>query len=520
MNDSRKPVFIATLSAPVAASPDAQRSGGGVNSAPLGTNAKCSSTSESNSRNIRKERYALGRIARGIYAAEGSRLGFEYILNYHRTASCSYVNHTEVDVQKSFEHQKCFLTGVATCGSVWTCPTCAAKIQERRRVEIAHGMEYFYYRTINPKQAAMITFTFSHSFGDDLADMLERQKLAFAGLRSGAVWKRFKEVFGFEGLIKSLEVTYGSNGYHPHTHELWFIDKELNRDVIEDYLIAKFRAKKDHEYRDFLLSISSEEVFKYLLIDRWEHYCKKHDLIGDNLLHFRNRSIDVKFNARNSDYLAKQDDSSHWGVDREMAKSSSKLGKSKGLHPFCFLTKFDETGNTKWSKLWLEYSKCFAGKSQIFWSQRLKDKVGIDDLKDEEIAARNEDDVYTVYNIGADWRRVRHDVPLILDTCEKTESLREIEQSLSIITESDNLDRKSTIKERVNGVVIADSNIKSDDTLLIDNAVMRFVNIKKYERGYIYNILRSNEPVRSVLPDLVPYSMKDRYGKAKNYSRS
>ena len=28
---------------------------------------------------------------------------------------------------------------------------------------------------------------------------------------------------GFKGLIRSLEVTHGANGWHPHTHELWFL---------------------------------------------------------------------------------------------------------------------------------------------------------------------------------------------------------------------------------------------------------------------------------------------------------
>lgn len=487
MNDSRKKDFVTISSGvKVCASPDAQRSGGAENEPPLGIIAKCSSPSEFNHRKIRNERYVLGRIARQIYATEGARLGYEYILTYHRTAACSYVNHSDVDVKKSFEHQKTFLTGVATCGSVWCCANCAAKIQERRRVEIAHAIEYFYSiketSKQNLKQAAMITFTFSHSFGDDLADMLERQQLAFVGLRNGKAWEKFKAVFGFEGLIKSLEVTYGDNGYHPHTHELWFIDRNLNRESIDAYLMSKFRAKKHHEYRDYLLTLTSEEIFKYLLIDRWEQYCSKHDLIGKNLTVFRNRSVDIKFNARNSDYLAKQDDSSHWGADREMAKATSKNGKAKGLHPFCFLTKFEETGNTKWSKLWLEYSKCFLGKRQIFWSQRLKDRVGIDDLKDEEIAARNEDDAYTVYEIGDDWRRVRHDVPLILDTCEKTESIREIEASLSVIIESKGLDRKSTLEEKLNSPDVGIVKISKSDLVKIDNDISHSIYLKSFDK--------------------------------------
>ena len=40
-----------------------------------------------------------------------------------------------IEVHKGHTHGKAFYHGLMSCGSVWTCPICAAKIAERRRVE-------------------------------------------------------------------------------------------------------------------------------------------------------------------------------------------------------------------------------------------------------------------------------------------------------------------------------------------------------------------------------------------------
>ncbi|WP_169607076.1 protein rep, partial [Vibrio parahaemolyticus] len=100
----------------------------------------------------------------------------------------------------------------------------------------------FWYSLEN-KTVSMITFTFSHSLGERLKDVLCKQADALNRLRSGKAWNSFREVFGFDSLIRSLEVTWGEeNGWHPHTHELWCIDKEINRERLSAYLKAKFKA--------------------------------------------------------------------------------------------------------------------------------------------------------------------------------------------------------------------------------------------------------------------------------------
>lgn len=407
---------------------------------PLGTKTKSASPSNEDehvckSRQNRRDRYELVRTARQLYAQAGKELGLKYVLNYHRTAKCKHVVMAEsVDVLLSKEHSKAFYAGLVACGCVWTCPVCAEKIQERRRLEIKHAIDYFHQQ--ENKTASMITLTFSHKFGDDLKTLLDKQKLALKGLRSGKAWDSFKEVFGFEGLIRSLELTYGSNGYHPHTHELWFIDKRVDKAKLDKYLDAKFRAKKHHVRRDELKAMSPQDCFKELLLDRWEYYCNKVGLMDDvDLSAFRQRAVDVKHNVSCSEYLAKQDDSKHWGADREIAKASSKAGKKSGMHPFNFLVKLKETGEAKWAARWLDYSKCMKGKSQIFWSHGLKDRIGLDDLTDEEVAERFDDKAEVILRIEKDdWNKVTKNNAECL-ILEKTEDTGKKEDVLAVVQE-------------------------------------------------------------------------------------
>ena len=90
-------------------------------SRPLGTNAKLRATFE-NPMARRVERFALQSVARDI-------------LPDSRTAKCLRIRAHDKDVQvwKSKNHKTASYGGLQTCGSVWTCPVCGAKVVERRR---------------------------------------------------------------------------------------------------------------------------------------------------------------------------------------------------------------------------------------------------------------------------------------------------------------------------------------------------------------------------------------------------
>lgn len=330
--------------------------------APLGINARCSSPPPENPR---AERYKLLSEARRIFVEAGKHASLTYPQNYHQTAKCIYSRFGEsVGINKSREHSRTFYTGVVQCGRVFTCPVCAAKVQERRRLEISQAFDWAYNKNKN-KKVILVTFTFPHQRTDELKALLEKQKDAYRRLRSGKAWQKKKEHLGFLGFIRSLEITYSDqNGFHPHTHEAWIVNK--NVDV--------------HAFREWL-------------VNRWFNNCSKAGLITEEyekIEKFFEHAVQITDFASNSDYMAKMDDSNHWGADRELAKSSVKQAKGKGKHPYEFLNE-SMNGNKRSAALFLKYADAVRGARQIFWSQNLKSKVGVHDMTDEEIAKQVED---------------------------------------------------------------------------------------------------------------------------------
>lgn len=328
---------------------------------------------------LRAERFDLLSTARKVLSDAGRAAGMGFGHDFHRTAKCKHVMRApDVGVHLAPEHGAAFYSGLVTCGSVWSCPVCAAKVQERRREEIAKAIDWAYDQRLQP---VMVTLTFSHQSWHKLGRLLEQQAFALQKLRAGAPWQRVKDWAGYRGLIRSLELTHGANGWHPHTHELWFVRADLSAEEL--------RAK---------------------VLDRWQAVCARAGLLDLSdaaaVAAFREHAVDVKGNCSASDYLAKQDDSKNWGVDRELAKATTKAGKAKGKHAFGLLAlaKTDRRS----ARLFVAYSIAMRGKRQIFWSAGLKSLVGIDEVSDETLAEQEREDAELLGQMDAnDWHTVR-----------------------------------------------------------------------------------------------------------------
>lgn len=327
----------------------------------LGNTAKSSSphpTAREKQQGKRAERYealSFARFVLGKYAKviDPKREPGDL----YRTHDCRYVRRARmVGVHYSAAHQSAHYSNLATCGSVWACPVCCAVVQQRRRSELAQLITWAYANDYRP---CMVTFTFPHKAFNSLQDLKERQRAAFTRLRGGKAWDKFKKRCGFGGLVRSLEVTHGDNGWHPHTHEIWLIRH---------------------------LTPTAQADFMADLKERWKKVCIAAGLLDasnqSQVFAFDLHAVDVRFGVNDSDYLAKQDSSRAWGADREVATASSKSGRAKGVHPHEFLIR-RRKGD---AALYLEYVNGMAGSRQLFWSHGLKDLVGVEDVTDEVLA--------------------------------------------------------------------------------------------------------------------------------------
>lgn len=353
---------------------------------------------------VRAERYMLLAAARGVLYTEGLRQKLLYANQIHATTKCRYITRgTDVRVMQSKEHGSAFYADLVTCGSVWSCPVCSALIQERRRVELEHAINWAYENGLQP---VMVTLTSPHKSWHTMKELLVQQAEALAMLRKGAAYDRFKGRIGYEGMIRALETKYGENGWHNHTHELMFVSASAIADSRSDEGLAVEAKARGCDVDDLrgLPDIKTE------ILKRWEVACRKVGLLDDSKIEaFREHAVDVKGWCSASDYLAKQDDARHWGIDREMAKANNKTrtGGRKGLHPFALLANAAE-GDQQAGYRFVEYSLAIRGRAQLFWSRGLKAKVGITDKSDEELAIEDQDKARCLGRLeGSDWAVIR-----------------------------------------------------------------------------------------------------------------
>lgn len=270
-----------------------------------------------------------------------------------RTASCrrKRVSHT-VQIQRRPDggYQ---LAGCETCGSVWGCPCCASKIYAGRALEVQQALRLW---QDDPKHnAAMLTLTLAHEWGDSLRRMRKGLAHAWRLMWQGKAAKRLRARMGIHHYIRSIEVTHGQNGWHPHAHVLLLTTRKLDQ---------------FHE----------EE-----LAERWQRCvvralgiaAKPDKAHGCNLSHeFRN------------DYIEK--------LGLEITDIENKRGKRGSKTPWTLAHEAAD-GSTVARKLWETYVYEMKGARQLTWSRGAKAHFGLLEVEDDELAS---DGVPVVEGVG------------------------------------------------------------------------------------------------------------------------
>lgn len=260
--------------------------------------------------------------------------------------------------------------GLQVCGSVWLCPVCSTKISERRRVEMSQALEVFYGEA-GVRRVLLVTFTLSHYKSDNLSFVLSRLKLARKALVSGRWASNFSEQHNIVGYVRSLEVTYGTNGWHPHLHVLYFFDKEVSIISFEDAIKSRWSEvlSKVGGFASWSYGVdvrySDKEVAKYIAkFNKEPEWLNNGSVMGENT----------------------------WSVSHEMTKSNVKLGKYGGMTPLQMLYEYAYYRDEVAGRLWLQYATNFKGERQLFWSQGLKKRLGVVvDKTDQELASEQEE---------------------------------------------------------------------------------------------------------------------------------
>lgn len=301
----------------------------------------------------RRERYRVDSTIKRILRVDAKRVDpNKYPANVHRTIGCTWNRISQVTLVKAKATDHYHYKGLAICGNVWTCPLCASKIQERRRQEVA--LLAVYAGTIN-RQTVMVSYTFPHRLDQPLSMLLRLQQAAIKRLRESYAYVQLMARSDYSGRVRALELTHGENGWHPHTHELLLVGHGVCPAQLQNSLA--------------LLWLKACQAVGLFLPGR------------DDASAFLRHSVDVRAGDEGAAaYIAKMDDQTKWGISHELTKASSKQGRRAGRHPF-HLAMEPAT-----SHLFVNYVHAMKGQRQLVWSRDLKNRVGLRDKSDEEIA--------------------------------------------------------------------------------------------------------------------------------------
>lgn len=272
-----------------------------------------------------------------------------------------------------------YYCGLETCGNVWLCPVCSAKIHRRRADELRDALTAW---EAGGHAASLVTITVPHDLDDPLARLVAADRAAWKRVTAGAAWQRLKRRLGIAGHVIALEFTWGDeNGWHPHYHVLLIHDQDLGA--------AAIAALHAHVHSRLAAS------------------CHEHGLREPDQLHAVRIDPNVSAGAAGA-YVAKGGD---WTPAEEMTRGDLKTGRSGSRTPFQILADYYQTGDTHDRDLWHEYMRVTRHLAAVRWSRGLRTAMlgpsTVPEKTDLELAAEDTGGELVTDFPSAAWSAIR-----------------------------------------------------------------------------------------------------------------
>ncbi len=118
----------------------------------------------------------------------------------------------EVLPSEGGEEVAAYAAGITTCGSPWACPVCAPGLGHRRGEVLARALERLQALGYRIAHAVL---TVQHTRGDSLATL---RRVLSEVWRRVVGHRRVKRLWSGVAWYRSVEITYGRHGWHPHLH--------------------------------------------------------------------------------------------------------------------------------------------------------------------------------------------------------------------------------------------------------------------------------------------------------------
>jgi len=248
------------------------------------------------------------------------------------------------------------VSGVETCGSVWSCPVCSSRISAHRNTELNKVNTAWRERG---GSILFATFTMRHTSGDSLAELWDGLSAAWRRLVSGKGYQTLKEQYGIDGYVRVVEVTHGDNGWHVHTHVALYLTANVS-----DFDLAQLQQR---------------------LYGRWVNALDK-----DGFTASQAHGVDVIRTYEGSGlgaYMTKFA-LTHESLVNEMTNGQNKVARKSNRAPFRILADLTETNTPGDMALWETWETTSRGRRMMTWSVGMRELANLSrELTDEEIVA-------------------------------------------------------------------------------------------------------------------------------------
>jgi Replication protein len=316
------------------------------------------------------------------------------VTRLRNVAVCGFALGSEVEVRHA-PGQGGSVAGLKTCGSVWACPCCSAKIALHRSSIIEQAITTWAGRG---NSLGLLTLTIQHQKGEHLGMLWDRVRKAWSLLTHSGSYTRLRAAAGVAGFHSTTEVTYtpAGGGWHVHLHVLYFLNGKPGPFKSSAFGKEIIRIWKDSVRTSGGLALDVGQDWKIL---RGEAAALK------GVAGYVTKGV----------YVERERTTNARGLSFEVSRGDLKTdSKSGALTPFEILGKVVgsvyDTGEipTRWADLWRVWEAESKGKRSQFWSRGLLDLLGLKDqvLTDEEAAALEVVQGTAVVRISsAYWRR-------------------------------------------------------------------------------------------------------------------
>jgi len=264
------------------------------------------------------------------------------------------------------------LSGLCRCHSVWVCPVCAPAIRARRGVQISEAVRSAVERGWS---SVFGTATVRHGLGDSLRATYSVVSDAWSAVCRDRGVKAWRAAHAHVGYVRTVEVTYGLAGWHPHIHWLDFWETPLSVSDMRAYESVVWRA-----WCAAVVRLGGGEPLRG---------------IGIRLLLVEGDS------DRLSEYLVKVDPVA---AGHELTALDTKAGRSVGLTPFGILRRVAAGDTGVWLARWWEYEDSTRGRRMFASSRDLFLELGV---VVDEVLDDGEDGELLGYVTAEEWDALR-----------------------------------------------------------------------------------------------------------------